>query len=118
MFLAMTKHMNIKQKIIQAGGIKFFIEQDGEEVARAYLYVLKNDLHEVPFGFLEDVFVDESLRGRGLGTELLKEVFKMAKISKCYKIVATSRHERPKVHALYERLGFKNRGLEFRMDLR
>ncbi|MDO8667719.1 MAG: GNAT family N-acetyltransferase [bacterium] len=109
--------MEIKQTKIKAGGIKFFIEQDGKEAARAYLYVLKNDLHEEPFGFLEDVFVDESLRGQGLGTKLLKEIFRMAKISKCYKIVATSRHERPKVHDLYERLGFKNRGLEFRMDL-
>jgi len=108
--------MDIKQKTINAGGIKFFMEQDGEEVARAYLYVLKNDLHEEPFGFLEDVFVSENLRGGGLGTELLKEVIETAKKNKCYKIVATSRHARPKVHALYERLGFKDWGKEFRMN--
>ena len=108
--------MKIKQKIIEASGIKFFIEQGGSEVARAFLYVLKNDLHEEPFGFLEDVFVSENLRGQGIGTELLKEIIKTAKDKKCYKIVATSRYERPKVHALYERLGFKDWGKEFRIN--
>ena len=108
--------MEIKQKLIKAGDIKFFIEQNGKEVARAYLYILKNDLHAEPFGFLEDVFVDESLRGQGIGTGLLKEIIKMAKDNQCYKIVATSRYERPKVHALYERLGFKDWGKEFRMN--
>lgn len=110
--------MEIKQTKVNASGVKFFIEQNGKEAARAYLYILKNDLHEEPFGFLEDVFVNENLRGQGIGTELLNEIIEAAKDNKCYKIVATSRHERPKVHALYERLGFKNRGLEFRMDLK
>jgi len=110
--------MEIKQKNAKAGGIKFFIEQGGKEAARAYLYILKNDLHAEPFGFLEDVFVSEDLRGQGLGTELLKEIMKAAKINKCYKIVAASRRERPKVHLFYERLGFKNHGFEFRIDLK
>lgn len=109
--------MDIKQAIIKTSGVKFFIKQDGKEVARAFLYILKNDLHVEPYGFLEDVFVDESLRGQGVGTELLKEVFRAAKEDyKCYKILATSRHERSKVHALYERLGFKDWGKEFRMN--
>jgi hypothetical protein len=30
---------------------------------------------------------------------------------------ATSRASRPKVHALYERLGFASYGLEFRLNL-
>src|SRR3989338_11066549 len=104
--------MEIKQKTINASGIKFFVEQDGQEVARAFLYILKNDLHDELFGFLEDVFVNENLRGRGIATELLNQIFTAAKMNKCYKIVATSRHERPKVHALYERLGFKDWGKE------
>jgi len=66
---------------------------------------------------LEDVFVDENLRGRGLGMQIINAIIKEAKRNKCYKIVATSRHSRPKVHRLYEKLGFKNHGIEFRMDL-
>lgn len=107
--------MQIQQKKIQAGGIKFFIEQDGREVARAYLYILFNE-HDRPFGFMEDVFVDESLRGQGIGTELVNKIIAAAEENNCYKIVATSRYERPKVHELYLRLGFKDWGKEFRLN--
>jgi GNAT superfamily N-acetyltransferase len=97
-------------------GIKIFIEKKGKEVAHAYLYFIQNDLRPERYGFMEDVFVDESLRGRGLGTKLVKKIIKLAKENDCYKLIGTSRYEREKVHALYERLGFKDWGKEFRID--
>jgi len=105
----------INQKEAKASGIKFFVEQDGKEVARAFLYVMHNDLKKEPFGFLEDVFVDETLRGQGIGTQILNQVIAQAKKLGCYKLVATSRYERESVHKLYEKLGFKNFGIEFKM---
>jgi len=108
--------MEIIQKEIGASGIKFTIEKEGQEVARAYLYLMKNDLHDVPFGLLEDVFVREEFRGQRLGTQLVQAVIAQAKEKNCYKLIATSRHVRPKVHRLYERIGFNNHGLEFRMN--
>lgn len=107
--------MEIKQKEISASGIKFFIEKEGKEIARAYLFMMYNDLHEEPFGLLEDVFVEEEYRGQGLGTQLVKAVIEVAK-NKCYKLICTSRHSRSKVHELYQKLDFRNHGLEFRMD--
>lgn len=107
----------INKKTVNASGVKFFIEKDGKEVARAFLYVMNNDLHKEPFGFLEDLFVDESLRGHGIGTELLNMVIAEAKNLGCYKLVATSRHERELVHKMYEKAGFENFGLEFKMYL-
>lgn len=109
--------MIINKKEISTKGIRLFIEQNGKEISHAYLYLIKNDLHAEPYGLLEDVFVNESSRGSGLGTGLINEIIKTAKENGCYKIVATSRNERPKVHALYEKFGFKNYGLEFRMNL-
>jgi GNAT superfamily N-acetyltransferase len=99
-----------------ATGIRFSISADGQEIARAYLYLMSNDLHDAPFGLLEDVFVDESQRGSGLGTTLVKEVISTAQEAGCYKLIATSRTSRPKVHELYERLGFEKHGVEFRMN--
>jgi GNAT superfamily N-acetyltransferase len=107
----------IRRQERPARGIRFAIDGADGEVARAYLYVMTNDLHEAPFGLLEDVFVAESERGNGLGTTLVEEVIAAARAAGCYKLVATSRASRPKVHALYERLGFANHGIEFRMDL-
>ena len=99
-----------------ARGIRFSAAADGHEIARAYLYVLANDLHAAPFGLLEDVFVDESQRGSGVGTALVKEVIAAARELGCYKLIATSRTSRPKVHELYERLGFEKHGVEFRIN--
>lgn len=105
----------ISRKSVEAKGIKFFIENDGKEIARAFLYIMKNDLKEQPFGYLEDLFVDETLRGQGIGTQLLNNVILKAKELGCYKLVATSRHERESVHKMYEKNGFKNFGIEFKM---
>lgn len=109
--------LELKTKVVTAKGVKFSLVEDDLEVARAYLYVMRNELHSEPFGLLEDVHVHESYRGSGLGTELVRQVIAAAKEQNCYKLVATSRKSRPRVHQLYERLGFKARGFEFRIDL-
>lgn len=77
---------------------------------------MHNSLHREPFGLLEDVYVAESHRGKGLGTKLVRQVIQMAKERGCYKLIATSRTSRPKVHKLYKDLGFQERGWEFRID--
>jgi len=112
----MKVNMKIKKKEMEVKGIRFSTEVDGKEVARAFLYILFNDLHEEPFGFLEDVHVDKSQRRKGIATQLLNQVINDAKKRGCYKIVATSRHARPEVHRLYKRIGFKDQGIEFRLD--
>ena len=108
--------MEIRKRTIMVKGIRFYREVDGKEVGRAFLYILHNDLHKEPFGYLEDVYVDENFRREGICTKLLNEVIEEAKKRECYKIVATSRYIREDVHKLYERLGFKKQGIEFRLD--
>ena len=108
--------MEIKSKKIETFGIRFFVDENGREIAHAYLYVLGNDLHERPFGFMEDLFVDENSRGSGIGTNLLRRIIDEARKQNCYKLICTSRNENGKVHELYEKTGFARYGLEFRMD--
>ena len=108
--------MKVERQVQAAQGIRFSIMDGGGEVARAYLYVMRNDLHAAPFGLLEDVYVDEAQRGGGLGTQLVQEVIAAAREAGCYKLIATSRTSRPKVHELYERLGFEKHGVEFRIN--
>jgi GNAT superfamily N-acetyltransferase len=99
-------------------GIKMTAMDNGEEIGRAWLYVLQNDLHAEPLGLLEDVFVEEKYRGRGIGGELVRSVIDESKKIGCYKLIATSRDSRPKTHIWYQKFGFKKYGAEFRMDLR
>ncbi|MBI4738191.1 GNAT family N-acetyltransferase [Candidatus Woesearchaeota archaeon] len=108
--------MEVEQNEISAAGVKFSINDGAKEVARARLYILHNDLHKEPFGFMEDVFVEPLYRKRGLGRRILNALIDEAKKRGCYKLIATSRHERPRVHELYKSLGFKDLGLEFRLD--
>jgi len=109
--------MQLTLSWVESRGIKIAITSDGQEAARAFLYILRNDLHKRPFGFLEDLFVEEDLRSQGIGSKLLNRVISEARRYGCYKLVATSRHERPAVHEFYQRLGFKDHGIEFRLDL-
>ena len=108
--------MELTQSSVKAEGIKFSYVEDGKELGRATLYLMSNDLHDEPFGLLEDVYVDESLRGQGIGTKLVNRVIEEAKNRHCYKLLATSRYARPRVHELYTRLGFEDHGKEFRMS--
>ena len=110
--------MNITQTPIDSSrGIRLAALEDGQEIGHAFLYVLHNDSRETPFALLEDVLVREDWRERGVGSALVGEVIALATQLGCYKIIGTSRYARAEVHAWYERLGFKDYGKEFRMDL-
>ena len=110
--------MNItKTTLNKAYAIKISAEEEGKEVGHVYVYMLFNDLHEHPFGLIEDLFVDEKHRGAGFGSTLLAEAVAVAKEHGCYKLLCTSRHERMYLHEWYEKHGFKNYGIEFRMNL-
>ena len=109
--------MQIEKQPISATGIKFLATENDQTIGRAYLYLLNNDLHEEPFGFLEDVFVEEAHRKHGIGRMLVEAVIAEAKSQGCYKLICTARHEKQDIHAYYKKFGFKDHGLEFRIDL-
>lgn len=96
---------------------KLVIEKDQKEIARCYVFFIKNNLHNERYALIEDVFVDEKYRGHGLGTVLVKKAIELAKEEGCYKIILTSRFGKEHVHQWYEKLGFKKWGYEFRIDL-
>ena len=113
--------IDIEDKEVTCKGIKIFrisCKINHQEAGRAHLYVLKNDLHKEPFGFIEDVFVNEDFRGQGIGEGLIPRAIKIAAEHHCYKVIATSREERQEVHKLYKRLGFEKYGIEFRVNLK
>ena len=97
--------------------IKVTAEEEGKILGWAYLYIMFNDLHKEPFGFLENVFVQEESRGKGIGSKLVEAAITEAKKQNCYKLICTSRYENSEVHAFYNKLNFKDYGKEFRIDL-
>ena len=108
--------MEVHQRPARTEGFRFSIDEDGREVARAFLCLAENDLHSGRwFGLLEDVFVDGG--GRGFGVAIVGHVMAEARHRGFYKLIATSRHERSRVHDLYRSLGFEEWGREFRLNL-
>jgi len=110
--------MELQREENNSKAIKLFLNKEGKEVGRVMVYLIYNQLHEEPYGLLEDVYVEESERGSGLGTKLALAAIEEARKAGCYKIICTSRHAREKVHNWYKKLGFYERGLEFRIDLK
>lgn len=108
--------MEIKKIEKQSKAIKLEIVENKKVVGRASLYLIYNDLHSEPYGLLEDVFVDDSQRGKGTGTELVKKIIEEAKSIGCYKLVACSRNSRPQIHEWYKKLGFEDYGKEFKIE--
>ncbi len=69
-------------------------------------------LFRIPTGvraWIEDVVVDESLRGRGVGEALSREALRRATIAGARTVDLTSRPSREAANRLYRRLGFELR---------
>lgn len=103
---------------ITTTGIKRILKENNREIARIRVYFINNNLHPQPYALIEDLFVQEKFRGKSYGTKLLQTAILEAQKKGCYKIIATSRYEREKVHEFYKKHGFKEYGKEFRMDLK
>jgi len=97
--------------------IKLILNHEGTVAGWAYVYIIKNDRHEEPYAFLENVYIEQEYRSQGLGSRLVEGLIEEAKKRRCYKIIGTSRHTSTKVHEFYKKFGFRDHGLEFRLDL-
>jgi GNAT superfamily N-acetyltransferase len=113
----MFRYMDIGIDDISTTARKVSIKINNQEIARARIYCIKNDLHQEPYALLEDVHVMEEFRSLGYGTKIVQLAIQEAKNLGCYKLIGTSRHSRDKVHQFYEKLGFTHHGKEFRMNL-
>lgn len=109
--------MDYRILTFQEEAIKIEVMDSRGVVGHAYLYLIRNDRKNRPYGYIEDLYIVESFRGKGHGTALIEMVIAEAKKKNCYKLITTSRNGRTRVHKLYQTLGFCRRGSEFRMDL-
>jgi hypothetical protein len=46
--------VNLEKKDVDAKGIRISITDNDFEIGRAYIYLMHNDLHDRPFGLIED----------------------------------------------------------------
>ena len=68
--------------------------------------------------WIEDVVVDESVRGQGIGEALNREALRIAKDAGARTVDLTSRPSREAANRLYQRLGFTQRDTNvYRIEL-
>ncbi len=65
-------------------------------------------------GHIEDVAIKKGFQNKGIGKEIIKELIKIAKEEKCYKIILDCDE---KVSKFYEKIGFEKHSIMMRIDL-
>jgi GNAT superfamily N-acetyltransferase len=95
-------------EILKAPALTLFVlEVNGSVVATTYLNVIPNITRSAsPYAFIENVVVDESLRGTGLGKEIMSATLDVAWEVGCYKAMLMTGSPKPTTHAFYRACGF------------
>jgi GNAT superfamily N-acetyltransferase len=87
----------------------FVAERSGRVVATCVLAILPNLTRGTrPYGLIENVVVDQAVRGQGVGRELMQAVLSFAWRQRCYKVMLLT--GRPEVVGFYQQVGFQTEG--------
>lgn len=94
-----------------------FVARDGLRIVGTLTLVM----FPIPTGrraWIEDVVVDESARGQGVGTALTRRAIERAREAGARTVDLTSRPSRGAANAMYSRLGFRQRTTNvYRFDI-
>lgn len=89
-------------------------ELDERIVGTFALLVMDNLGHMgSPSAVLEDVVVDQGLRGKGIGKLMMEYAHEICRQQGCYKMTFSSNRNREAAHRFYESLGFTRHGFSF-----
>lgn len=80
-------------------------DDDGAIVGVAFLYMAQKLGKRI--AFVEDVVVDETYRGQGVGKSIMTEVISLARAKHATYLTLTSRAVRQAANAFYQKLGFE-----------
>ena len=95
-------------QILAAPGLHLFVlEADGAVVATTYLNVIPNLTRSAaPYAVIENVVVEQAVRGTGLGKQIMAGTLRAAWDAGCYKAMLMTGSRNPATHAFYSACGF------------
>ncbi len=95
-------------QILRSPGLRLFVlVSDGKVVASTYLNVIPNLTRSAaPYAVIENVVVEEALRGTGLGKQIMALTLRAAWDAGCYKVMLLTGSRSPSTHAFYTACGF------------
>lgn len=95
-------------QILRSSDLRLFVlVSDGRVVASTYLNVIPNLTRSAaPYAVIENVVVEEALRGTGLGKQIMALTLRAAWDAGCYKAMLLTGSGSPLTHAFYKACGF------------
>lgn len=95
-------------QILGSDGLHLFVlEIDGAIVATTYLNIIPNLTRSAsPYAVIENVVVEKTLRGTGLGKQIMAATLQTAWDAGCYKAMLQTGSRTPATHAFYRACGF------------
>lgn len=91
---------------------------DGRIVGTFALLIMDNIAHcGARSAVLEDVVVEEGMRGQGVGRQMMYYAGGLCREKGCYKMTLSSSRHRKSAHRFYESLGFTLHGYSFSMTI-
>lgn len=105
--------------LLDRDGVTLLVgELDGRVVGTDTLVIVPNLTHDsMQWAQVENMVVDESMRGTGAGRRLIDECVRLAREGGCYKIQLQSAEGRTGAHRFYGRMGFADTSAGFRLYL-
>jgi ribosomal protein S18 acetylase RimI-like enzyme len=98
---------------------RIYVAETVGAVVGAYALLIMDSLAHPrrPAAVVEDLVVDVSCRGQGIGRRLIEDALARAAARGCYKLALSSNLRRDAAHRFYERLGFERHGYSFAVFL-
>ncbi|GAB7043287.1 MULTISPECIES: GNAT family N-acetyltransferase [Catenuloplanes] len=98
----------VYRRILDTPGLHLLVwEHAGAVAATTYLNIIPNLSRSAsPYAVIENVVVEESLRGRGIGKRLMAGTLAAAWDAGCYKAMLATGSRDPATHGFYRSCGF------------
>ena len=118
--LTVDEGMRVLRKMATYPNYAVYVaEAGGGAIVGTFAFLVMDNLahHGAPSAVIEDLCVDGSLRGQGIGRAMMLFAMELARRVGCYKLVLSSNKARTGAHRFYRSLGFVEHGLSFHFDL-
>jgi predicted N-acetyltransferase YhbS len=99
------------------GRLVLVAEFDGKIVGCLSTSIMRVLHRPAPVGRISMMVVDEAVRGRGIGAELVRAAERALRERGCYMIEVTSHVRRADAHRFYERLGYEKTSVRLAREL-
>lgn len=109
---------NTWQNILKAEQILGFgAYQNGKLVGIVHIVLHPNTWNNNNCCYLEDLFVDEAMRGHGLGRALIEYVYEFAKQNDCNRVYWVTNSDNQTAQQLYDNLARRTDMIQYRFDI-